>query len=264
MKLLWQVCRATVVGFPEESEQKSTRSCPVCWTDEGYARILKAMETREALRQRVRREQHLTARLRLATTRLVEAEQERLWAIVAAHHAGLSIRQIAAATGLSRSRIHQLLQDNEAREIPTWLSHLRGRVHDSDSPRAASLPSPQGQIQDRVAEEVEVLRWCLDWLERLERGEQVIVNLRPATEDATEYVQFDQARVRRVLARIAADLDMLTRQGPEAEPASSEELTDARTQHRYRLAEPEEEPQRGRTAKEQREALRKAFGLPPL
>ena len=95
------------------------------------------METREALRQRVRREQHLTARLRLATTRLVEAEQERLWAIVAAHHAGLSIRQIAAATGLSRSRIHQLLQDNEAREIPTWLSHLRGRVHDSDSPRAA-------------------------------------------------------------------------------------------------------------------------------
>jgi len=33
-------------------------------------------------------------------------------------------------------------------------------------------------------------------------------------------------------------------------------------QHRYRLAEPEEQPRRGRTAKEQREALRKAFGLP--
>ena len=33
-------------------------------------------------------------------------------------------------------------------------------------------------------------------------------------------------------------------------------------QHRYRLAEPEAEPPRGRTAKEQREALRKAFGLP--
>jgi hypothetical protein len=28
------------------------------------------------------------------------------------------------------------------------------------------------------------------------------------------------------------------------------------------LAEAEEQPQRGRTAKEQREALRKAFGLP--
>ncbi len=59
-------------------------------------------------------------------------------------------------------------------------------------------------MQARVAEEVEVLRWCLDWLERLERGEQVVVNLRPDTEDTTEYVQFG---VHRVLARIAADLD---------------------------------------------------------
>src|SRR3989442_12168467 len=99
-------------------------------------------------------------------------------------------------------------------------------------------------------------------LERLERGEQVIVNLRPATEDATEYVQFDQARVRRVLARIAADLDMLTRQGPETEPDSAEPFANPRTRHRQRLAEAEEQPQRGRTAKEQREALRKAFGLP--
>jgi hypothetical protein len=34
----------------------------------------KAMETHEAFRQRVRYEQHLNARLRLATTRLAEAE----------------------------------------------------------------------------------------------------------------------------------------------------------------------------------------------
>jgi hypothetical protein len=47
--------------------------------------------------------------------------------MVAAHDAGLSIRQIAAATGLSRSRIHQLLQDDDAREIPEWLTHLRDR-----------------------------------------------------------------------------------------------------------------------------------------
>jgi len=49
------------------------------------------METREQLRPRVWREQHLKARLRLATTRLAEAECEHLWAIVAAHDAGLSI-----------------------------------------------------------------------------------------------------------------------------------------------------------------------------
>ena len=67
------------------------------------------METREQLHQRVRHEQQLKACLRLATTRLIEAVQERIWAIVATHHAGLSIRQIAATTGLSRSCIHQLL-----------------------------------------------------------------------------------------------------------------------------------------------------------
>ena len=83
------------------------------------------METREQLHQRARHEQRLKARLRVATTRLTEAEQERIWVITATHHAGLSIRQIAATTGPSRSRIHQLLQDNEAREILTWLSHLR-------------------------------------------------------------------------------------------------------------------------------------------
>jgi hypothetical protein len=93
-------------------------------------------------------------------------------------------------------------------------------------------------------------------------GEQVVVNLRPATEDATEYVQFDQARVRRVLARIAAALDTLARHDPETETACPAQAADPRMQHRDRLAEPEEQPRRGRTAKEQREALRKAFGLP--
>src|SRR5215467_11053327 len=121
----------------------------------GRACILEVMETREQLHQRVRHEQQLQARLRVATTRLAEAEQERIWAIVAAHHAGLSIRQIAAATGLSRSRIHQLLQDNEAREIPTWLSHLRAFDHADDSGQdVAPLPS-QARMQTRIAAEVE-------------------------------------------------------------------------------------------------------------
>ena len=220
------------------------------------------METREQLRQRVRREHQLKARLRLATIRLAEAEQERIWAVVAAHEAGLSIRQIATATGLSRSRVHQLLQDHDAREIPAWLSHLRALGPVADSGQGVEPPPTQAWMQARVAEEVEVLRWCLDWLERLERGEIVVVNLRPDTEDATEYVQFDQARVRRVLARIAADLDALARHDPTTDPASPGENTDARMQHRRRLAAPEEEPRRGRTAKEQRDALRKAFGLP--
>jgi hypothetical protein len=82
------------------------------------------METPDALQQRVRREQQMIARLRLAMTRLADAERERIWAMVAAKEAGLSIRQIARATGVSPTRVHQLLQGDEAREIPVWLSQL--------------------------------------------------------------------------------------------------------------------------------------------
>lgn len=78
------------------------------------------METLEDIKQRVQREKQLTARLRLAITRLENAQQERIWAIVAAQAAGLSIRKIAAATGLSPSRIHQLLNAQETSAIPVW------------------------------------------------------------------------------------------------------------------------------------------------
>jgi hypothetical protein len=39
----------------------------------------------------------------------------------------------------------------------------------------------------------------MDWLQRLERGETVVVNLRPDTEVETEFVSFDRLRVLRVL-----------------------------------------------------------------
>ena len=220
------------------------------------------METREALRQRVRHERQLKTRLQLATTRLEDAERERVWAIVAAHKAGLSIRKIAAATGLSRSRIHQLLQDDEAHEIPAWLTHLRARDVASDAPADTERPSPDAVMKARVADEVEVLRWCIDWLARLDRGEMVVVNLRPDSEEEHEFVPFDQARVRRVLARIASDLDALARDTSGVETVHPEQSVSPRTQHRRRLAVPEEPP-RGRTAKEQRDAIRKAAGLPP-
>ncbi|HZA02389.1 MAG TPA: hypothetical protein VE665_08915 [Hyphomicrobiaceae bacterium] len=117
-------------------------------------------------------------------------------------------------------------------------------------------------MQARVADEVEVWRWGIDWLAQLERGELVVVNRRPDTEDVTEFVRFDQARVRRVPARMAADLDALARHGPAPDTETPAEPTAPRTQHRKRLAESDEKP-RGRTAKEPREALRHAVGLPP-
>jgi hypothetical protein len=217
--------------------------------------------TREEIHQLVQHERKLKNRLQLATTRLAEAERERIWAIVAAHDAGLSIRQIAAATGLSRSRIHQLLQEQEAHEIPEWLTHLRDREVNPDTPSDTDQRAPDASIRAHIAREVEVLRWCMAWLEQLEQGEMVVVNLRPDTDDQTQFTRFDHARVMRVLARITSDFDALARRDPQEEADAPEDDADPRKRHQRRLAEPEEKP-RGRTAKEQRDAIRKAAGLP--
>src|SRR5215471_21524220 len=181
--------------------------------------------TREELRQLVQHERKLKNRLRLATTRLEEAERERIWAIVAAHHAGLSIRKIAAATGLSRSRIHQLLQEPEAHEIPEWLTHLRDREFDAEAQSAPNPSAPEAAVRAQLASEVEVLRWCMAWLEQLEQGEMVVVNLRPDTGNETHFTRFDHARVMRVLARITSDLDALARRDAQDEAEVPEEGT---------------------------------------
>src|SRR3954452_16208620 len=94
------------------------------------------MEINDELKERVRREQRLAARLRLATERLEEAQRERIWAIVEAHQSGLYIRQIAAATTLSSSRVHQLLGSEESSELPRWLTQRR------DQEAAASQGHP--------------------------------------------------------------------------------------------------------------------------
>ena len=87
------------------------------WFEESRHRWEKEQRRRQAERQAERRRvQKLHQRLREATARVQEAErarltaeQERLAMIVEAHTAGLSVRQIAAAAGLSASRVHQLL-----------------------------------------------------------------------------------------------------------------------------------------------------------
>jgi hypothetical protein len=107
--------------------------------------------TREEIHQLVQQERKLKNRLQLATTRLEEAERERIWAIVAAHDAGLSIRKIAAATGLSRSRIHQLLQEHEAHDIPEWLTHLRDQECNPATPSDTDQHAPHAAIRARIA-----------------------------------------------------------------------------------------------------------------
>ncbi len=220
------------------------------------------MEIPEALQQRVRREQQMITRLRRAMARLADAERERIWAMVAAKEAGLSIRQIARAIGVSPTRIHQLLQADEAREIPVWLSRLRDHSLAPAGQLEGVLPDPSPPGRARLADEAEVLRWCITWLEQLEHADHVVVNLRPTSEEETEFVPFDRPRVLRVLARIAADLDEFARRSLDyaAEVADGQE--ERRTRHRQRLAEPEPLPRR-LSRWEERAASRQALGLPP-
>jgi hypothetical protein len=165
---------------------------------------------------------------------------------------GWSVRQIATATGLSSSRVHQLLGSDEARAIPRWLSQQRRRGRPG-----------QPDVPARLADELEALRRCHEWLERLDSGERVVVNLRPETDPETEYVAFDRPRVLRVLARIIADLDELAGYPPSAAEGRTEGKTAEarRAHHRRRLAEPDPPPKR-LTVQEERAALWDALGHP--
>jgi hypothetical protein len=80
-----------------------------------------------------------------------------LWAIVSAHQAGLSIRRIAGATGLSSSRIHQLLNASEAKGIPVWLSQLRRSSGGYAPKKEAERPEPETKSDSACREK---LRRC--------------------------------------------------------------------------------------------------------
>jgi hypothetical protein len=214
----------------------------------------------EDARQRLQREEELMARLRTANVRFSDAQTERIWAIVSAHQAGLSIRRIAGATGLSSSRIHQLLNAPEAKGIPVWLSQLRQSSRGYASKKEAERPEPETKIGFRLSREVEALRRCADWLQRLERGENVIVNLRLDTDVETKFVSFDRPRVVRVLERIPADLDNLGL--VQKDPQADKESNQSQARHRRELAEPPREPKK-LSQREQRTALRAELGLPP-
>ena len=168
------------------------------------------METREALQQRVRHERAQKDMLQRAAVRLENAQTERLWAMVSAQRAGLSIRQIAAASGLSSSRVHQLLSTTETAQIPQWLNPLR----ETDS-QSVAAGEPLAALQTRLASEVTLLRRCIGWLKDLERVEAVAVNLRLDTDWQTEFAAFDRPRLMKVIERIAAELDELARHGLE-------------------------------------------------
>ncbi len=223
------------------------------------------MGSTEQYKDQISKEKRLKARLALARTRLEEAEREHIWAIAAAHSEGLSMRKIVAAMGLSSSRVHQLLHTDEATQIPEWLTSLNEPKFSDDEPLVGDeqIHAPQN-LQERLANEVEVLRWCITWLEQLARGERVVVSLRAESDPKTAYVSINQAWVLRVLKRVTADLDRLSGDlSPIEENHEREDPITAGVKHRYRLAEPEPELS-SLSQREQRAILREKMGLPPL
>jgi len=100
-----------------------------------------------------------------------QAERERTWALVSARAEGISIRTLAAAAGLSPSRVHQIVAAADLDALDAALGELR----------AAGWPAPEhpdsGEdteldgrytIAGRLSDEVGWLRQCAGWLSHLD------------------------------------------------------------------------------------------------
>jgi len=86
------------------------------------------------------RERRVLARVSRAGWRLEQAERERTWALVSARAEGISIRTLAAAAGLSPSRVHQLVADADLDVLDAALGELR----------AAGWPAPKIRTPGRT------------------------------------------------------------------------------------------------------------------
>jgi hypothetical protein len=155
-------------------------------------------------------------RMSRAAWRLEQAERERSWALASAHAEGMSIRALAAAAGLSASRVHQIVAAADLDELDAALGELRAR-------RLAGPRRPDGDddteldgrelIADRLVDEVSWLRQCVGWLTRLHAEEfPPTVNLGPDNDHPERALMVvDLPRVPAILNRIAADIDELAR-----------------------------------------------------
>ncbi|MFM2312728.1 MAG: hypothetical protein RLZZ04_2004 [Cyanobacteriota bacterium] len=222
------------------------------------------MESLEQFKEQGLKDKRLLDRLRSCTTRVKDVEQERIWAIALAHTEGLSIRKIAKATGLSSSRVHQMLHTDEAHQIPDWLTNMPAPNIKMDAQSDGGEKLSLSELQQQLASEGEVLRWCIDWLNQLALGEKVVVNLRAESDSRTAYADVNHSWVMRVLKRVAANLDQLSGTlSPTEENQVGLDPAIAGIKRRHRLAEPEPELS-SLSHREQRAILREKMGLPPI
>ena len=113
-------------------------------------------------------------------------QRERTWALVSARAEGISIRALAAAIGLSLSRVHQLVADADLDALDAALGELRAAgwpaPEHPDSGEDAQL-SGRENIADRLSDEVSWLRQYADWLAHLDANSYPpAVSLRPAAD----------------------------------------------------------------------------------
>ena len=185
-----------------------------------------------------RRERRVLTRVSRAAWRLDQAERERTWALVSARAEGISIRTLAAAAGLSPSRVHQIVTDADLDALDAALGELRAAgwpaPEDPDSGEDTELGG-RDTIADRLSDEVSWLRQCAGWLAHLDADDYPpAVNLRPAADwPDRAIVAVDLARVAAVIDRIAADVDELAR------ARRVQDLDTAAVLRRRRLAEPD-------------------------
>jgi len=191
-----------------------------------------------------RRERRVLARVCRAAWRLEQAERERTWALVSARAAGISIRKLAAAAGLSSSRVHQIVAAADLDELDAALGELRAAgwpaPEDLDSGEDTELGG-RDTVADRLCDEVSWLRQCADWLAHLDADSYPpAVNLRPSADRPDRaLVAVDLARVRAIINRIAADVDELARARRVQDLITAAVLPDQRAERRRRLAEPD-------------------------
>jgi hypothetical protein len=113
-------------------------------------------------------------------------------------------------------------------------------------------------IAERLLDEVEWLRDCAGWLAQLDLGEYPpVINLRPEADhpDRCNLV-VDVGRVRRVVLRIATDVEELARARGVDELEHAQVNPDVRAERRRRLAEaPLAFPAHGSSVRQFRQAL---------
>ena len=183
----------------------------------------------------------MLARVCRAAWRLEQAGRERTWALVSARAEGISIRILAAAAGLSTSRVRQIVADADLDALDAALGEPRAGPppEDPDSGEDTELGG-RDSIADRLSDEVSWLRQCADWLAHLDADSYPpAVSLRPSADwPDRAVVAAGLARVRAVIDRIAA-VDELARARRAQDLDTAAVLPDPRAERRRRLAEPD-------------------------